>query len=90
MDRGHGRPAGDDLRGLLDRAGTLVKEGLGDARRAVSRLRGQRTPSLERLAELVERYRVDLELDVHCPSSGRLAPCPPTRISPSTAAHRRP
>ncbi|MEV6126248.1 histidine kinase [Streptomyces violaceusniger] len=56
--------AGDDLRELLDRAGTLVKEGLGDARRAVSALRGRRTPSLERLAELVERYRVDLELDV--------------------------
>ncbi|MER7660648.1 MULTISPECIES: hypothetical protein [unclassified Streptomyces] len=56
--------AGDDLRELLDRAGTLVKEGVGDARRAVSALRGQQTPSLERLPELVERYRVDLELDV--------------------------
>ncbi|MEV5775143.1 two-component sensor histidine kinase [Streptomyces antimycoticus] len=30
----------------------------------VSALRGERTPSLERLTELVERYRVDLELDV--------------------------
>ncbi|WP_247197606.1 sensor histidine kinase [Streptomyces sp. GESEQ-35] len=56
--------AGDDLRELLDRAGKLVKEGLGDARRAVGALRGQQTPSLDRLPELVERYRVDLELDV--------------------------
>ncbi|MFF7986722.1 sensor histidine kinase [Streptomyces sp. NPDC007901] len=56
--------AGDDLRELLDRAGSLVKDGLGDARRAVGALRGSRTPSLDRLAELVERYRLDLELDV--------------------------
>ncbi|MEV6170126.1 histidine kinase [Streptomyces sp. NPDC051954] len=56
--------AGEDLQELLDRAGKLVKEGLGDARRAVGALRGQQTPSLDRLPELVERYRVDLELDV--------------------------
>ncbi|MER8153573.1 histidine kinase [Streptomyces sp. NPDC094472] len=68
--------AGDDLRELLDRAGTLVKEGLGDARRAVSALRGQRTPSLERLTELVERYRVDLELDVTLSVVGARRPLP--------------
>ncbi|MFD8383148.1 sensor histidine kinase [Streptomyces sp. NPDC059679] len=56
--------AGEDLRELLDRAGKLVKDGLGDARRAVGALRGDRMPSLDRLPELVERYRVDLELDV--------------------------
>ncbi|MFC8245922.1 sensor histidine kinase [Streptomyces chartreusis] len=56
--------AGEELRELLDRAAGLVKEGLGDARRAVGALRGRQTPSLDRLAELVERYRVDLELDV--------------------------
>jgi signal transduction histidine kinase len=56
--------AGEDLQELLDRAGKLVKEGLGDARRAVGALRGRQTPSLDRLPELVERYRVDLELDV--------------------------
>jgi signal transduction histidine kinase len=55
---------GEDLRELLDRTGELVKEGLGDARRAVGALRGQQTLSLDRLPELVERYRVDLELDV--------------------------
>ena len=62
--------AADDLRELLDRAGKLVKDGLGDARRAVGALRGDRTPSLERLTELVERYRVDLELDVTMSVSG--------------------
>ncbi|WP_329446035.1 sensor histidine kinase [Streptomyces canus] len=56
--------ASGDLRGLLDRAGELVKEGVADARRAVRALRGERVPSLERLPELVKRYRVDLELDV--------------------------
>ncbi|MEU5599593.1 histidine kinase [Streptomyces sp. NPDC020298] len=56
--------ASGDLRGLLDRTGELVKEGVADARRAVRALRGERVPSLERLPELVERYRVDLELDV--------------------------
>jgi signal transduction histidine kinase len=62
--------AGQDLRDLLDRAGKLVKDGLGDARRAVGALRGDRLPSLERLPELVERYRVDLELDVTMTVSG--------------------
>ncbi|MER5427580.1 histidine kinase [Streptomyces sp. NPDC002588] len=56
--------AGEELRELLDRTGKLVKEGLGDARRAVGALRGDRMPSLDRLPELIERYRVDLELDV--------------------------
>ncbi|MFR0357608.1 sensor histidine kinase [Streptomyces sediminimaris] len=55
---------GEELQEVLDRAGELAKEGLGDAVRAVGALRGHRSPSLDRLAELVERYRVDLELDV--------------------------
>ena len=62
--------AGHDLRDLLDRAGKLVKDGLGEARRAVGVLRGDTLPSLERLPELVERYRTDLELDVTMTVSG--------------------
>ena len=62
--------AGQDLRDLLDRAGKLVKDGLGEARRAVGVLRGDRLPSLDRLPELVERYRTDLELDVRMTVSG--------------------
>ncbi|MFI6094997.1 sensor histidine kinase [Lentzea sp. NPDC051213] len=68
--------AGDDLRELLDRAGHQVREGLGDARRAVGALRGRQTPSLDRLPELVERYRVDLELDVTMSVTGTRRPLP--------------
>ncbi|MFC4030275.1 sensor histidine kinase [Streptomyces polygonati] len=62
--------AADDLRDLLDRTAKLVKDGLGDARRAVGALRGEGPPSLDRLIELVERYRTDLELDVTMTVSG--------------------
>ncbi|MYS23341.1 Signal transduction histidine kinase [Streptomyces sp. DvalAA-14] len=62
--------AGQDLRELLDRAAKLVKDGLGEARRAVGVLRGDKLPSLERLPELVERYRTDMELDVRMIVSG--------------------
>lgn len=55
--------AQQDLTELLDRCAKLVKEGLTDARRAVGALRGDRLPTLDRLPELVERYRGDLELD---------------------------
>jgi signal transduction histidine kinase len=59
------RPEVDDnLRELIDRSGKLVKEGLADARRAVGALRGDEVPTVDRLPELVERYRCDLELDV--------------------------
>ncbi|MEL3947289.1 sensor histidine kinase [Streptomyces sp. LNU-CPARS28] len=66
----------EDLRELLDRAGKLAKEGLGDARRAVGALRGRQSPSLDRLPELVERYRVDLELDVRLSVTGAPRPLP--------------
>ncbi|MEU0950085.1 histidine kinase [Streptomyces canus] len=69
-------PAAEDLRNLLDRAGKLVKEGLGDARRAVGALRGRQAPSLDRLPELVERYQVDLELNVTLAVTGARRPLP--------------
>lgn len=62
--------AGQDLQDLLDRSGRLVKEGLGDARRAVGALRGREAASLYRLPQLVERYRTDLELDVELAVTG--------------------
>jgi signal transduction histidine kinase len=68
--------AGPELCEVLDRAGGLVKDGLGDARRAVGALRGQQAPSLDRLQELVERYRVDLELDVALSVVGASRPLP--------------
>ncbi|WP_328471553.1 sensor histidine kinase [Streptomyces sp. NBC_00448] len=68
--------ADEELRGLLDRTAKLVKDGLGDARRAVGALRGDRPPSLDRLAELVERYRTDLDLDVTMTVIGTRRPVP--------------
>lgn len=62
--------ADEDLTELLDRCAKLVKEGLTDARRAVGALRGDRVPTLDRLPELVERYRGDLELDAALTVSG--------------------
>jgi signal transduction histidine kinase len=56
--------ADEDLRALLERCGRLVKDGLADARRAVGALRGDAVPTVDRLAELVERYRSDLGLEV--------------------------
>ena len=61
---------GEELREQLERSGKLVKEGLSDARRAVGALRGDRLPSLDRLPELVERYRGDLELDAKLTVAG--------------------
>jgi signal transduction histidine kinase len=61
---------------LLDQAAGLTKEGLTEARRAVAALRGDSTASLEQLPGLVERYRVDLRLDVHLEITG-----PPRTLS---------
>ena len=55
---------GEQLQGVLDRAGGLVKEGLDDARRAVGALRGSPAPVLDRLPELVERFQADHHVDV--------------------------
>ena len=62
--------SGGDLTELLDRCAKLVKEGLADARRAVGALRGDAVASLDRLPDLVERYRGDLELDAKLIVSG--------------------
>ena len=65
------RPEVDqDLREVIERSARLVKDGLADARRAVGALRGDAVPTLDRLAELVERYRSDLGLAVTLTSAG--------------------
>ena len=68
--RGQSGQSGADLTELLDRCAKLVKEGLADARRAVGALRGDAVASLDRLPDLVERYRGDLELDATLTVSG--------------------
>jgi signal transduction histidine kinase len=67
---------------LLDQAAGLTREGLTEARRAVAALRGDSTASLEQLPGLVERYRVDLRLDVELEITGR----PRTLSAPASEA----
>ena len=55
----------EQLQTVLDRTGGLVKDGLADARRAVVALRDASGQVLDRLPELVERYRADHRLDAH-------------------------
>lgn len=66
-----------DLYEVIERCGRLVKEGLADARRAVGALRGDAVPTADRLAELVERYRCDLGLDVTLTTIGTERVLPP-------------
>jgi signal transduction histidine kinase len=47
------------LRGTIERSAELAKAGLGDARQAVGALRGERLPTLDQLAALVEDFRRD-------------------------------
>jgi signal transduction histidine kinase len=61
---------GEQLQGVLDRAGGLVKDGLDDARRAVGALRGSPGPVLDRLPELVERFQHDHHVDVRLSIEG--------------------
>jgi signal transduction histidine kinase len=58
------------LRQVIESSGRLVKEGMAEARRAVSALRGEGVPTVDRLAELIERYRDDLGLDVTLTTTG--------------------
>jgi signal transduction histidine kinase len=60
----------DALREVIERSGRLVKEGMSDARRAVGALRGEGVPTVDRLTELIERYRDDLGLDVALSTNG--------------------
>jgi len=49
----------DALRGTIERSAELAKAGLADARQAVGALRGERLPTLDQLAALVEDFRRD-------------------------------
>ncbi|HWG26662.1 sensor histidine kinase [Actinospica sp.] len=65
------RPDTDEaLREVIERSGRLVKDGMSEARRAVGALRGEGVPTVDRLTELIERYRDDLGLDVTLTSKG--------------------
>ena len=49
----------DGLRATIERSAELAKAGLADARQAVGALRGERLPTLDQLATLVEDFRRD-------------------------------
>ena len=49
----------DGLRTTIERSAELAKAGLTDARQAVGALRGERLPTLDQLAALVEDFRRD-------------------------------
>jgi signal transduction histidine kinase len=51
------------LRGAIDRAGELVRDGLADAREAVGALRGDELPGVGQLPALVASLRDDMGLD---------------------------
>jgi signal transduction histidine kinase len=54
----------DDLTAVIDRAGSLTRDGLAEARRAVGALKGGALPTVDQLPALVETYRQDLGLAV--------------------------
>ncbi|MGD1059403.1 MAG: histidine kinase [Solirubrobacteraceae bacterium] len=62
------------LRGAIERASELVKEGLGDARRAVGALRGEGLPTVEQLEQLLESFRKDMNVDATLQIEGSKRP----------------
>jgi signal transduction histidine kinase len=55
--------ASEGLRAAIERSAELAKAGLADARQAVGALRGDRLPTLDQLADLVEGFRRDTGAD---------------------------
>jgi len=64
------------LRGTIERSAELAKAGLADARQAVGALRGERLPSLDQLAVLVEDFRRDTGLAATMRIDGASRPLP--------------
>jgi signal transduction histidine kinase len=62
--------AGPQAVAAVDRAAELVREGLGDARRAVGALRGDALPTVGEIPALVAALREDLGVDVDLEVSG--------------------
>ena len=56
--------ASPQVRGAIDRAGELVRNGLANARQAVGALRGEELPSVAQLESLVATFRNDMHADV--------------------------
>jgi signal transduction histidine kinase len=66
----------DGLRAVIERSAELAKAGLADARQAVGALRGDRLPTLDQLATLVEDFRRDTGADATLRVEGTSRPLP--------------
>jgi signal transduction histidine kinase len=66
----------DGLRAAIERSAELTKAGLADARQAVGALRGERLPTLDQLAGLVEDFRRDTGADASLRIDGTSRPLP--------------
>jgi signal transduction histidine kinase len=55
----------------------LVKEGLGDARRAVGALRGEGLPTVEQLEQLLKSFRKDMDVEATLQIEGSARPLSP-------------
>jgi signal transduction histidine kinase len=62
------------VRAAIDRASELVKDGLANARQAVSALRGEELPGVMQLDSLIESFRGDVQLDVTLTIEGTACP----------------
>ena len=69
----------------IDRAGTLAREGLAAARRAVLALRDDTVPLPDQLSSLVGEYRADGDMDVDFAVTGEVRP---VSAEASLAAYR--
>jgi signal transduction histidine kinase len=70
------RGAEPQVRAAIERASGLVKDGLANAREAVSALRGDELPGLARLQSLIESYKRDLGVDATLEIEGAVRTLP--------------
>jgi len=69
-------PDGEELVSVLDRAHTLARDGLAEARQAIRALRGTDLPGPELLPALLEEYRTTQHAQAHLTQEGSLVPLP--------------
>jgi signal transduction histidine kinase len=66
----------EGLRAAIERSAELTKSGLADARQAVGALRGERLPTVDQVASLVENFRRDTGADATLRVNGQSRPLP--------------
>ena len=69
-------PDGEELVGVLDRAHTLARDGLAEARQAIGALRGADLPGPELLPALLEEYRRSQHAEAVLAITGTPVPLP--------------